>query len=69
MQVLTLQPSASPLDRPDWCILPLAGTYAITEGKTLQSPSQAHHIRHGVRRLRIRRAARCRVAEALRHHR
>ena len=30
---------------PDWCFLPLAGTYAIvSKGKTLQSPNQAHHI-------------------------
>ena len=32
-------------DWPDWCFLPLAGTYAIvSKGKTLQSPNQAHHI-------------------------
>jgi hypothetical protein len=30
---------------PDWCFLPLAGTYAIvSKGKILQSPNQAHHI-------------------------
>ena len=32
-------------DWPDWCFLPLAGTYAIvSKGKTLQTPNQAHHI-------------------------
>jgi hypothetical protein len=32
-------------DWPDWCFLPLAGTYAIVvKGKTLQSPKQALHI-------------------------
>ena len=32
-------------DWPDWCFLPLAGTYAIvSKGKTLQSPNQAHHV-------------------------
>ena len=32
-------------DWPDWCFLPLAGTYAIvSKGKTVQSPNQAHHI-------------------------
>jgi hypothetical protein len=32
-------------DWPDWCFLPLAGTYAIvSKGKTLPSPKQAHHI-------------------------
>jgi hypothetical protein len=32
-------------DWPEWCFLPLAGTYAIvSKGKTLQSPNQAHHI-------------------------
>ena len=42
---LTRKSSASPLDRPDWRFLPLAGTYAIiSKGKTLQSPNQAHHI-------------------------
>ena len=32
-------------DWPDWCFLPLAGTYAIvSKGKTLQTPNQAHHV-------------------------
>ena len=32
-------------DWPEWCFLPLAGSYAIvSKGKTLQSPNQAHHI-------------------------
>jgi hypothetical protein len=32
-------------DWPNWCFLPLAGTYAIvSKGKTVQSPNQAHHI-------------------------
>ena len=32
-------------DWPDWCFLPLAGTYAIvSKAKTIQSPNQAHHI-------------------------
>ena len=54
-------------DWPDWCFLPLAGTYAIvSKGKTLQSPRQAQYIRQAVRRWRVRRAARCRVAGALR---
>jgi hypothetical protein len=30
---------------PNWCFLPLAGTYAIvSKAKTLQSPNQAHHM-------------------------
>jgi len=32
-------------DWPDWCFLPLAGTYAIvSKGKTLQSPSLVQHV-------------------------
>jgi hypothetical protein len=32
-------------DWPDWCFLPLAGTYAIvSRGKALQSPNQAQHV-------------------------
>jgi hypothetical protein len=32
-------------DWPDWCYLPLPGTYAIvSKNRTLRSPNRAHHI-------------------------
>ena len=50
--------SVRPLDRPHWCILSLAGTFAIiSKRKTLHSPNQAHQVRQAVRRMRVGRAA------------